>query len=45
MVEEDELTVEMPIVVQYTQADSRLEIRTALAPGVKLKLKSVTITQ
>lgn len=45
MVEEDELTVEMPIVVQYTQADSRLEIRTALAEGVKLKLKSVTITQ
>ena len=45
MVEEDELTVEMPIVVQYTQADSRLEIRTALAEGVKLKLKSVTITR
>lgn len=45
MVEEDELTVEMPIIVQYTQADSRLEIRTALAEGVKLKLKSVTITQ
>ena len=45
MVEEDELTVEMPIIVQYTQADSRLEIRTALAENVKLKLKSVTITQ
>ena len=45
MVDENELTVEMPIVVQYTQADSRLEIRTALAEGVKLKLKSVTITQ